>query len=300
MTTATLTQPNARTQAYFEELQERMCRSLEAVEGGARFQEDRWQHREGGGGTTRVLQHGTVFEKAGVNTSAVRGRLTELLASRLDVPPQDFFAAGISLVLHPNSPMIPTVHANFRYIELAGGDCWFGGGADLTPYYLFDEDCRHFHAVWKSVCDKHDASYYPHFKRWCDEYFFLKHRNEARGIGGIFFDYQRGDFEQLFAFVRDCGDAFLDAYLPIVERRRAEPWGEREKNWQLQRRGRYVEFNLLYDRGTLFGMETQGRIESILISLPPLVRWDYNTQPEPHSSEAALLDVLKSPRDWLE
>lgn len=299
MPTTRLTQPKIHAQTYFEELQDSICNALERADGKARFNEDTWKHREEGGGKTRVLERGNIFEKAGVNTSAVNGTLSETIAHRLNVAPQRFFATGISLVLHPDSPMIPTVHANFRYLELADGQSWFGGGADLTPYYLFEEDARHFHAVWKRVCDWHDGTYYPKFKRWCDEYFFLMHRGETRGIGGIFFDYLKGDVEKLFAFVRDCGNSFLDAYLPIVERRRREPWGEEEKQWQLQRRGRYVEFNLLYDRGTLFGLETQGRTESILVSLPPTARWDYNTHPPLNSREAQLLSVLQHPQEWV-
>lgn len=299
MPTTILNKPRIHAQAYFEELQHSICRALERIDGKARFNEDVWKHREEGGGRTCVLERGTIFEKAGVNTSAVAGTLSETIAHRLNVTPQRFFATGISLVLHPDSPMIPTVHANFRYFELAGGQSWFGGGSDLTPYYLFEEDARHFHSVWKRVCDRHDAAYYPEFKRWCDEYFFLKHRGEARGVGGIFFDYLKGDFERLFVFVQDCGNSFLDAYLPIVERRINEPWGEKEKRWQLQRRGRYVEFNLLYDRGTLFGLETQGRTESILMSLPPVVRWEYNTPPPLDSREARLLRILQHPQEWV-
>jgi coproporphyrinogen III oxidase len=300
MSTTGRTQPKTLAQTYFEELQNNICHELERVDGKARFAEDVWKHREEGGGKTRVMAYGAVFEKAGVNTSAVAGTLSEPLAQRLNLLPQRFFATGISLVLHPESPMIPTVHANFRYFELEDGQWWFGGGADLTPYYFVEEDARHFHAVWKQVCDRHDRAYYPKFKRWCDDYFFLKHRGEARGLGGIFFDNLGGDFENLFAFIRDCGDAFLDAYLPIVERHKQDTWGEREKLWQLQRRGRYVEFNLLYDRGTLFGLETRGRTESILISLPPLVRWDYDVRPLAGSAEERLIEVLQHPKEWIE
>lgn len=288
-----------RAKAFFEQLQDEICRELERLDGKERFVQDRWDHPEGGGGITRVIQKGAIFEKGGVNTSAVTGGLSELLSHRLTVEPQSFFATGISLVLHPYSPMVPTVHANFRYFELESGDAWFGGGADLTPYYLFEEDARHFHNVWKQACDKHDASYYPKFKQWCDEYFYIKHRGEARGVGGIFFDYLKGDFDELFAFVQTCGRSFLSAYVPIQERRKNEPWGEHEREWQLHRRGRYVEFNLVYDRGTLFGLETQGRTDSILMSLPPLVRWGYNVLPAPNSREAKLLEVLQKPREWV-
>jgi coproporphyrinogen III oxidase len=287
------------TQTYFEDLQNRICTKLEEVDGKGRFHEDRWPHAQGGGGITRIIQEGGIFEKGGVNTSAVTTGLSPLLAERMSVDSQSIFACGISLVLHPRSPMVPTVHANFRYLELENGDFWFGGGADLTPYYLFDEDACLFHNVWKSVCDQHEPSSYSRFKKACDEYFSVKHRREARGIGGIFFDYLRGDFGMLFDFVRSCGDAFLSAYVPIVERRKNEPWGERERQWQLIRRGRYVEFNLVYDRGTLFGLETGGRIESILMSLPPLVRWEYSHTPHPGTREEKLLSVLKEPRDWI-
>jgi len=280
------------------DLQAELCNELEKVDGGGKFSSDPWKHPIGGGGLTRVLQNGSVFEKGGISTSAVRSSLSERLARRFDTPQQEVFAAGISLVLHPWSPMVPTVHANFRYIELEHGDWWFGGGGDLTPYYLFEEDARHFHTVWKRVCDKHDPTYYPQFKELCDEYFYLNHRREARGIGGIFYDHLRGDFDKLFEFVRDCGKAILSAYVPLVERRKDEPWGEREKRWQWMRRGRYVEFNLLYDRGTLFGLETDGRVESILMALPPLVRWEYNPAEAPGPREAAFLEVLRNPRDW--
>ncbi len=287
-----------RASQFFAELQESICRGLEAVEGGARFGEDRWTHPAGGGGVSRVLAGGRVFEAAGVNRAAVSGRLTERLAKQLEVECVEFFASGISLVVHPLSPMIPTVHMNLRYIELPT-KAWFGGGADMTPYYLFEEDARHFHQAWKEICDRHDTSYYPRFKKWCDEYFFIAHRKEARGIGGIFFDYLSLDLERVFAFIEDAGRGFLGAFTPIVERRAAHPWWDREREWQLVRRGRYVEFNLVYDRGTLFGLETQGRTESILMSLPPLVRWRYDHHPPPGSPEAALLDVLRTPRPWV-
>lgn len=284
---------------YFAGLQDRICSKLEEIDRSSRFLKEDWSLDGGaGGGATRVIEHGGIFEKAGVNFSAVTTQLSEMLAVRLKVQPQSAFATGISLVLHPESPMIPTVHMNLRYFELANGDAWFGGGADLTPYYLFNEDAHHFHNVLREMCNLHNPLWYPQFKKWCDEYFFLKHRNEARGVGGIFFDYERENPEQFFAFVQDAGNAFLEAYAPIVEKRRNEPWGEREKGWQKIRRGRYVEFNLVYDRGTLFGLETGGRTESILISLPPEARWTYNYEPEAGSREAALLEVLQKPREW--
>ena len=278
------------------DLQDRICDRLETLDGSS-FLEDRWARPGGGGGRSRVLEDGGLFEKAGVNVSEVHGALNEELAEQLPGSGRDFFATGLSLVLHPRSPRVPTVHANFRYIE-KGGKSWFGGGADLTPYLLVDEDAVHFHQVWKDACDRHDTDYYPRFKKECDEYFFLPHRGEARGVGGIFFDYLPAD-DDAFAFWCDMGDAFLDAYLPITERRRDEPYGDRERQHQLQRRGRYVEFNLIHDRGTVFGLRTGGRIESILMSLPPLVRWDYDTKLAEGSDEARLLEVLKNPRDWL-
>ncbi len=259
---------------------------------------DEWTHAENGGGKTCVMEHAGIFEKTGVNFSAVTTTLPEKLALRLHVTPQSAFATGISLVLHPESPMIPTVHMNLRYFELANGDAWFGGGADLTPYYLFEDDVRHFHSVLKGSCHSFNPLWYNQFKKMCDEYFFIKHRNEARGIGGVFFDYQRDDLEKFFSFVQNVGNAFLPAYLPIVERRRNEPWGEREKRWQNIRRGRYAEFNLVYDRGTIFGLETGGRTESILMSLPPEARWAYSHEPEAGSREAKLLEVLRHPKEW--
>jgi coproporphyrinogen III oxidase len=283
--------------AYFAGLQERICTALEELDGDGRFREDLWERPGGGGGRTRVLTEGRLWEKAGVNFSAVFGQLPEAFAEQLPGQGRDFTATGISLVLHPRNPFVPTVHANFRFLT-KGDRAWFGGGADLTPYYPYREDVIHFHRVWKTVCQRHPPPVdYDRFKRWCDEYFYLPHRGEARGVGGIFFDYLEGDWEKLFAFVRDAGNAFLEAYLPIARRRQHEPYGERERAFQLFRRGRYVEFNLLYDRGTLFGLKTSGRTESILMSLPPLVRWPYDYHPEPGSREAALYDYLQ-PRDW--
>jgi len=287
----------AAVEARIRALQDSICDALEKADGQGRFREDLWERPGGGGGRTRVMTDGAIFEKGGVNFSAVFGELPESLASKMPPGPKQFFATGVSLVLHPKNPRIPTTHANFRYFE-RGDTFWFGGGADLTPYYPVLEDAQHFHRTLKAACDAHDAGYYPRFKAWCDEYFFLKHRNETRGVGGLFFDNLTGDREALFRFVSDAGDAFIPAYLPIVERRKHDAYGERERNFQLQRRGRYVEFNLVYDRGTLFGLETQGRIESILMSLPPLVRWDYDARPQPGSEEARLLEFLK-PRDWL-
>jgi coproporphyrinogen III oxidase len=280
-----------------EACQDEICQALEALDGEVRFREDVWERPGGGGGRTRVLEDGAVFEKAGVNTSVVFGELEEGFAKRLQGEGRQFFATGISLVLHPRSPMVPTVHANFRFIQ-QGGKAWFGGGADLTPYYLFEEDARHFHGVLKGACDRHSADFYPRFKKTCDDYFRLKHRNEARGVGGIFFENLGLDLEQELAFVSDCARQFLPAYLPIAQRRKDTPYGEPQRAWQEIRRGRYVEFNLVYDRGTLFGLETNGRTESILMSLPPRVRWVYDHHPEPGSPEAKLVDVLVTPREW--
>jgi coproporphyrinogen III oxidase len=289
-----------RTRAgdYFQDLQERITGALEAEDPGARFREDVWTRAGGGGGRTRVMVDAPLLEKGGVGFSAVHGELPDELAAQVPGQGRDFFATGVSLVLHPRSPRVPTVHANFRYVE-KGDRAWFGGGSDLTPCYLVEDDAVHFHRTWKAVCDRHDPAYYPRFKKWCDEYFHLAHRGETRGVGGLFFDYLDGDLEARFAFVRDCGAAFLDAYLPIVRRRRDEPWGDAERRWQLTRRGRYVEFNLLYDRGTVFGLKTDGRVESILMSLPLQARWGYDEQPPPGSPEAALVDVLRQPREWV-
>jgi coproporphyrinogen III oxidase len=291
--TITLT---TETAAYFRDLQDRICKALEASD-GRRFREDVWLREGGGGGRTRVLAEGGVFEKAGVNFSEVSGQLSEEFAKQVPGEGRDFTATGISLVLHPRNPLVPTVHANFRFIT-KGAKQWFGGGADLTPYYPFREDVIHFHRTWKNVCDRHPPPVdHVRFKKWCDDYFFLAHRQEPRGIGGIFFDYLEGDLAKTFAFVRDAGDAFLDAYLPILQRRKELPYGERERRWQEFRRGRYVEFNLIYDRGTSFGLKTGGRTESILMSLPPVVRWLYDYHPEPGSREAELQEYWK-PRDW--
>jgi coproporphyrinogen III oxidase len=263
-----------RAAAYFEDLQQRICDGLESLDGSGRFREDSWRREGGGGGRSRLMAEGAVFEKAGVNLSDVAGELSEEMARELPGEGRTFRATGVSLVLHPRSPMVPTVHANLRF--LAKGDTsWFGGGSDLTPYYPWREDVVHFHTTWKQVCDRHDPAWYARFKQQCDEYFYLPHRGETRGVGGIFFDYLQDDLERVFAFVKDVGDAFLPAYAPIVERRRTEPWGEAEREFQLHRRGRYVEFNLIYDRGTIFGLKTKGRIESILMSLPPIARWPY-------------------------
>ena len=308
------------------QIQDKICQGLEAIDGVSTFRQDEWERPEGGGGRSRVIRDGDVFEQGGVNFSEVWGSQLppSILIQRPEAAGHGFYATGTSMVLHPRNPFVPTVHLNYRYFE-AGPVWWFGGGADLTPYYPFAEDAAHFHSALKRACDAHDSEYYPAFKRWCDEYFYLKHRQEARGIGGIFFDYQDGrgqlyrgpnpdgeaavysnqiatptqhNWEDLFAFIQECGEAFLPAYVPIVERRRAIAYGERERNFQLYRRGRYVEFNLVYDRGTIFGLQTDGRTESILMSLPPLVRWEYGYQPEPNTPEAELYETFLKPQDW--
>ena len=287
-----------RAAGFFRELQDRICAGIESLDGGGRFGADVWQREGGGGGVTRVLTEGGVFEKAGVAWSDIHGEMSAEFAAQIPGEGRTFRATGVSLVLHPRSPMVPAVHANFRFVH-KGDTRWFGGGSDLTPCYLYGDDVAHFHRTWKEVCDRHAVADYLRFKKWCDEYFFLPHRGETRGVGGIFFDYlgRDGDdaaLEDTFAFARDAGDAFLASYAPIVERRRGDPFGERERDWQLYRRGRYAEFNLLYDRGTLFGLRTGGRTESILMSLPPLVRWTYGHPVDPGSPEAALLAALQS------
>lgn len=292
---------------YIHDLQDRICEGLAKEDGAAKFEQDEWERPGGGGGKTRVIANGQVFEKGGVNTSVVYGQLPKQMQAKLNTTHKDFFACGISLVIHPENPMVPTVHANFRYFEMYDEaknvvDQWFGGGLDLTPYYLFEEDARHFHQVIKNACDRHHPDFYPEFKKECDEYFFNTHRNEARGIGGIFYDYQRPgerlSLEELFAFAKEVGDAFLAAYLPIVKRRKSLSFTPENRYWQEIRRGRYVEFNLIHDRGTLFGLRTNGRTESILMSLPPRVRWDYDHRPESGTAEEKLLKGLKA-RNWV-
>ena len=293
---------------YIQILQDRITSKLEAVDGVAQFQEDIWKRTEGGGGRTRVIENGHVFEKGGVNISAVHGQLPKTMQQYFGVADANFFACGLSLVLHPKNPMVPTVHANWRYFEMYDAignivDQWFGGGQDLTPYYLFDEDAKHFHQVCKTACDKHNAEFYPKYKSRCDEYFYNAHRNEARGIGGLFFDYCKANeaiqMQDWYNFVTEIGDSFLDAYVPIVERRKDLDYTEAQRNWQEIRRGRYVEFNLVHDKGTLFGLKTNGRIESILMSLPPHVQWVYDHHPEAGSEEEKIIKVLQNPIDWV-
>jgi coproporphyrinogen III oxidase len=279
--------------------QRELCEALEALDGAARFSTDAWERAGGGGGVARVLQDGAVVEKAGVNVSDVHGASAPPSISGR-VPGGDaagFAAAGLSLVVHPLSPFVPTAHMNVRFLA-RGGAAWFGGGADLTPYYPFDEDCAHFHRVLRDLCERHVPGRHAALKRAADEYFFLRHRGEHRGVGGIFFDDLGGDLDRALAFVSELPRAFLAAWLPIAERRKDLSWGDRERRWQEIRRGRYVEFNLVLDRGTAFGLETGGRIESVLMSLPPRVRWPYDHRPEPGSREAALVELLRAPRDW--
>ncbi len=295
-------------QTYIKDLQSRISSAIEGMDGHAKFLHDDWTHRSGGGGQARVMQDGAIFEKGGVNFSAVTGVMPQKLAERMGLEgTPTFFATGVSVVLHPRNPFVPTTHCNFRYFECHDKDgqivdAWFGGGADLTPYYPYLEDAQHFHRTLKNACDPFGLELYPKFKAQCDTYFFLPHRDETRGVGGIFFDNLRANgivnLEQYFAFLQSTGNSFLNAYLPIVERRKLETYTAREKTFQEIRRGRYAEFNLVHDRGTAFGLETGGRTESILMSLPPVVRWVYNFTPEPGSREAALQDFLR-PRDWL-
>jgi coproporphyrinogen III oxidase len=293
-----------RAAKFFQELQTDICRTLADADGGTDFTADAWQRPGGGGGVARVLENGAMFEKAGVNWSRVDGELPAELADHMPGTGTSFEASGISLVLHPRSPLAPTTHANFRCLT-KGNALWFGGGADLTPYYLFREDAVHFHRTLADACDRHrPIGDYDRFKTWCDEYFFLPHRNETRGVGGVFFDYlgAKGDPhppEKIFAFVKDLATSFVAAYLPIAQKRHLEPYDELERGWQLRRRGRYVEFNLIYDRGTLFGLKTNGRVESILMSLPPLVRWDYDVMATPGSRAAELVSHLRPGIDWL-
>ena len=293
---------------HIENLQDSITSKIEEIDGLAKFEEDIWQRQEGGGGRTRVIENGAIFEKGGVNISAVHGELPEILRKQFNVDEGTFFACGLSLVLHPINPMIPTVHANWRYFEMydTTGKMvtqWFGGGQDLTPYYLFDEDAIHFHTVCKNVCDSYSPDFYSTFKKNCDDYFWNAHREEARGVGGLFFDYLKAtnSFTILdrYNFVTAVGASFLESYLPIVQKRKDIPFTISQKDWQEIRRGRYVEFNLVHDRGTLFGLKTNGRIESILMSLPPIVQWKYNYSPEENSEEEKLIKVLTNPKEWV-
>jgi coproporphyrinogen III oxidase len=295
----------AIVQAYLLTLQDRICSALESCDGGQQFQEESWQRAEGGGGRSRVMKEGTVFEQAGVGFSDVSGNTlpASATAHRPELAGAPWRAVGVSLVIHPRNPYLPTAHANVRYFEAQPENAepiwWFGGGFDLTPFYPFDEDVKHWHQVAHDLCGPFGKDRYQKHKQWCDQYFYLKHRQEARGIGGLFFDdLNSPDFDTCFAYQQAVGNGFLDAYLPIIEKRKNTEYGEREREFQLYRRGRYVEFNLVWDRGTLFGLQSGGRTESILMSLPPRVRFEYQYSPEPDTAEARLQEYLK-PRDWL-
>ena len=295
-----------QVKTFLLSLQEHITQQLAAADSQGQFAEDQWVREEGGGGQSRVLTNGAVFEQAGVNFSHVSGAMlpASATAHRPELAGRSFQAMGVSLVIHPLNPYVPTSHANVRFfIAEKAGEApvwWFGGGFDLTPYYGFEEDARHWHLTAQQLCQPFGDDVYPKYKKWCDDYFFIKHRNEARGIGGLFFDdLNTPDFATSFDFMQAVGNGFTDAYLPIVEKRKLLPWGERERQFQLYRRGRYVEFNLVWDRGTLFGLQTGGRTESILMSMPPLVRWEYGYQPEAGSPEAALYSDFLPPRDWL-
>lgn len=289
-------------------LQDNICEGLEKEDGLGKFREDEWQREGGGGGKTRVIVNGNIIEKGGVNTSVVFGKLPDTMVQYLKLNHNDFFACGLSLIIHPHNPYAPTVHANYRYFEVYDDngqvvDQWFAGGSDLTPYYLFEDDAVHFHQTIKNICDQFDSSFYMLYKAQCDHYFYNAHRSEARGIGGVFFDYlrptQQHDAEFWFKFVTSMGNAFVQSYIPLLEKRKHHIYDEQHKYWQSIRRGRYVEFNLIHDKGTLFGLKTNGRIESILMSLPPVVRWDYDFHPAPDSHEDKLIQVLRQPKDWL-
>lgn len=289
-------------QQYFEKLQDDICRQLEAADGVGRFRQDLWDRPGGGGGRTRIFL-GKHIEKGGVNFSAVHGALPGKIGKALNLEAADFFATGVSIVLHPRSPMVPIIHMNVRYFELSTGVWWFGGGIDLTPHYIDEEDARFFHQSLKTVCDQHHPSYYPKFKKWADDYFYLKHRKETRGIGGIFFDRLNDEAgftkADCFAFVQAVGEAFCPVYIPLLHKHKSETFGERQKQWQMLRRGRYVEFNLVWDKGTKFGLDTDGRTESILMSMPPQAQWVYEHQVEEGSEEEKTLELLKKEVDWV-
>jgi len=293
-------------ETYFVNLQDEICRGLEKADGKGKFEEDLWKRHEGGGGRTRTFSNGNVIEKGGVNFSAVDGPCPDFLRKEAGLKENEeatFYATGVSLVIHPVNPMVPIIHMNVRYLK-AGNLEWFGGGIDLTPHYIVEEDAQFFHNHLKSVCDEHNTTYYPDFKKWADDYFFIQHRNETRGIGGIFFDRLSAKdsitIEDRFKFVQAVGNSFLPAYIPLIEKNKDKPYTEANKQWQLLRRGRYVEFNLVYDRGTKFGLLTNGRTESILMSLPPTANWEYANQPEKGSAEEKTLSLLKKGIEWAE
>ncbi|MBO3271398.1 oxygen-dependent coproporphyrinogen oxidase [Hymenobacter defluvii] len=301
--TATESFTLAAAEIWMRGFQQRLCSQLETTDGGTTFQTDAWEHEGGGGGLSNVIQHGAVLEKGGVNFSAVWGEMSEPAARNLLMPNPEYFATGVSVVLHPRSPHVPIAHMNVRYFEAGNGEAWFGGGIDLTPIYVIEEQARWFHQQLQAVCQRHDPTYYPRFKQWADDYFYLPHRQETRGVGGIFFDRltvgKDGSFEDLLAFVQDVGDAFGPIYTELMRQNRTLPYNDPEKQWQLIRRGRYAEFNLAIDRGTKFGLKTSGRTESILMSLPPQCEWHYNQLPASGSPEAATLAWLRKGVEWV-
>lgn len=298
-------------ETFFKDLQDRICRAIEKEDGTGNFHEDQWEHHSGGGGRTRLIENGSVIEKGGVNFSSVRGEVHPRLRAQMNLSETDdfhFTATGVSIVMHPKSPKVPIIHMNVRYFELSNGTCWFGGGIDLTPHYVVEEDAQFFHNQLKTACDKHHPAFYPKFKTWADDYFYIPHRDETRGIGGIFFDYLKPDEpgngqnlsrQALFEFVKEVGESFAPVYTSLMAKHRDDSYTDQEKQWQFLRRGRYVEFNLVWDRGTKFGLETNGRTESILMSLPPQANWAYNFQPETGSAEVATLNLLKKGIDWV-
>lgn len=294
----------------YQLIQNEICAALELVDGKATFEEEHWEREGGGGGRTRVIQNGNIFEKGGVNFSAVHGRLPDTIKNALKVEQDDFFATGVSIVIHPNHPLVPIIHMNIRYFEMPSSFVkgqepvrWFGGGIDLTPHYIFEDDARYFHGALKSVCDQFNKGFYPRFKTWADDYFFIRHRNETRGIGGIFYDRLTAtgslSWEKLFEFSKTLGRSFIPIYTELVRRNLDKPFTEQQQLWQYQRRSRYAEFNLVYDAGTKFGLETNGRIESILMSLPPTAKWLYSYRPEPGSEEEKTLSLLKKGINWI-
>ncbi|WP_420583297.1 oxygen-dependent coproporphyrinogen oxidase [Reichenbachiella sp.] len=290
-------------QDWFKGLQDGICSALEKTDGKGKFHQDLWERPEGGGGRTRVIRDGNILEKGGVNFSAVHGPTPDKILEALKIDQADFFATGVSIVMHPHSPMVPIIHMNVRYFEMSNGISWFGGGIDLTPHYVDEKDAKYFHNQMKSCCDKHDASYYPEFKKWADDYFFIKHRKETRGVGGIFFDRLSANDqfskEDRWKFVQDVGSQFAPIYTHLMAKNKDLPFSESEKQWQYLRRGRYAEFNLVWDKGTKFGLDTDGRTESILMSLPPQANWEYNHTPAEGSKEQQTLDLLKKGIDWV-
>lgn len=289
----------------YKTIQDEICQALEKLDGTAKFEEEIWERTGGGGGRTRIIQNGNIIEKGGVNFSAVHGKLPEMIKKSFGVEEDEFFATGVSIVIHPNNPFVPIIHMNIRYFELNEQIRWFGGGIDLTPHYVIDEDARFFHQQMKNVCDAHHPDFYTDFKKWADDYFYVRHREETRGIGGVFYDKLTPEktglsFEEIFAFSCDLGRTFAPTYTELVNRNRHKTYTEQHKNWQFLRRGRYVEFNLVWDSGTKFGLETNGRIESILMSLPPQANWAYDFQPEEGSEEAKTLALLRKDIDWIQ